>query len=216
MGTKYQDFYEEILFKLFKNEPIKNKAILELGCGTGEIIKRFSEDNKTFGIDISSEMIRAAQKKDKITKYMIMDMADFKLPYSFDVIFCAFDSINHISSASGWKKVFQNSKKHLNDNGLFVFDFNTLEKFSSINNKTLVKNSKNFYTIISTQASRNKCSWDITIFEKEIDNSYKLYKEKIVESSFPVEGVMEMVKKVFGNAKIIKRSKERVFILAKK
>ncbi|MFA5080397.1 MAG: class I SAM-dependent methyltransferase [Candidatus Paceibacterota bacterium] len=216
MGTEYQDFYEKILYRLFKNAPIEDKVILELGCGTGEIIKRLSKNNKTFGIDISSEMIKVAQKKDKETKYIVMDMRDFKLPYLYDIIFCAFDSINHIPNISEWEKVFQNSKKHLNDNGILIFDFNTIEKFSAINNKTLIKNGKDFYASISTKSNKNKCIWDVSIFEKEKENKYRLYKEKIVEYSFPIDDVVEKVKKVFGNAKIIKQSKGRVFVLAKK
>jgi len=216
MGAEYQAIYEGIIKKQLKSKVIKNKLVLELGCGTGTIIRNLSMSNKTFGIDISPEMIKVARKKDKKTIYKTMDMASFKLPCLFDIVFCAFDSINHISGLSKWQKVFQSSRDHLKEDGIFIFDFNTIEKFLTLNNKTLVRNSKNYYTIINTKATKNKCIWDISIFEKGKENNYKLYKERIVEYSFPVDDVLKELGKVFGNAKIIKQDKNRIFIVAKK
>ena len=48
-------------------------------------------------------------------------------------LFSAFyDTINHLTLFSDWKKVFRNVSDHLKDNGLFVFDINTLHKLDFI------------------------------------------------------------------------------------
>lgn len=215
MGKKYQPIYKNLIKKFLGQGNIKNKKILELGCGTGIILSSLSNHNKTFGVDISPEMIKIAKKNDKKSTYLIMNMVNFKLPYFYDIIFCSFDSINHLLNINDWEKTFKSVEKHLNPNGIFLFDFNTIDKFSKINNKILIKKIKNNYIIMETRAHDNKCVWNISIFLKEKD-SYKLFKERITEATFTKSQIMQILKKYFRNIKAIKEGKDRVFIGAKK
>jgi SAM-dependent methyltransferase len=215
MGKEYQLIYKNLIKKSLGKSNIKNKKILELGCGTGIILSSLSNNNKTFGVDISPEMIKIAKKNDKKSTYSIMNMVNFKLPYFYDIIFCSFDSINHLLNINDWKKTFKAVKKHLNPKGIFIFDFNTIDKFSKINNRTVIRKIKNNYIIMETRAHDNKCVWDISIFLKEKDN-YKLFKEKITEATFPKGQIIQILKKYFRNIEVVKEDKDRVFISAKK
>ncbi|MGE5217266.1 MAG: HAD hydrolase-like protein [Chloroflexota bacterium] len=45
---------------------------------------------------------------------------------------CALDSINHLLRVSEWKRTFRSVVCHLNHDGLFIFDVNTLGKFKHL------------------------------------------------------------------------------------
>ena len=68
--------------------------ILDMGCGTGQLIRdikvEFSDiDIKFTGVDISSKMIEVAREKEKDTDYLNSSIEEFDgLPSSFDIIVC--------------------------------------------------------------------------------------------------------------------------------
>src|SRR5258708_31484744 len=96
------------------------KNVLELGCGTGSILKHLQDAYEVSGLDISSKMLSIARKKVPRAKLYRQDMADFQIGDRFDVIFCIFDSINHVRRFSDWKKVFALVRRHLSPGGCFI------------------------------------------------------------------------------------------------
>ena len=82
------------------------KNVLELGCGTGSILKCLQDAYDVSGLDISEKMLSVARKKVPRSKLYRQDMVDFRIDVRFDVIICVFDSINHVRRFSDWKKVF--------------------------------------------------------------------------------------------------------------
>lgn len=59
-------------------------------------------------------------------------MANFELDKKFDVILCIFDSINHLVDFEQWELTFDSVKAHLNDDGVFIVDINTVYKMERI------------------------------------------------------------------------------------
>ena len=104
------------------------KNVLELGCGTGSILKCLHDAYQVSGLDVSGKMLSVARKKVPSSKLFGQDMVDFRIDGRFDVIFCVFDSINHVRRFSDWKKVFAAVFRHLFPGGCFIFDINTQRK----------------------------------------------------------------------------------------
>jgi ubiquinone/menaquinone biosynthesis C-methylase UbiE len=102
---------------LLKN--IRNKKVLDLGCGTGiyaRILKRRGAD--VCGIDISESMIEIAKREVKNIDFKVGSA--YKLPYkkdSFDVVLAAL-VIDHIADLD---RSFKEINRVLVRNGLFVF-----------------------------------------------------------------------------------------------
>lgn len=97
LAIKYEDHYygsqSRILYDktVLKIESFKHEFILDLGCGKGfllEILKKYQ--SKLYGADISSEMIKYAQKM--LGSHAELKVADSEnLPWennSFDIISC--------------------------------------------------------------------------------------------------------------------------------
>jgi len=203
-------FYKSIIGK------IKNSCILDLGCGTGTLLKYYSSKNKTFGIDGSPEMIKIAKTKDKNTFYSVGDIKNLKINKKFNIITCAFDTINHLSALKDWEQLFETVTAHLSDDGVFIFDFNTIKGFANYSSHTIFKKIGSDYIIMRTKAERQICFWQIDSFIKKPSGLFKHKKFAIKERSYPNKLIIKKVKKYFSIINIINQDSNRIYIKAKK
>lgn len=117
--------YVEDLIKL--NLP-QAKTILDMGCGTGKHAELFCKKGYTVhGIDLSEDMLKIARlkvkhKKDKLF-FSHSKIQDLSLNKKFDVIISLFHVISYQNTNEELIKAFEVAKKHLNKDGLFIFDF---------------------------------------------------------------------------------------------
>jgi len=194
-----------------KQENFKPTNHLDIACGTGALsIKITSEGILSEGLDYSSEMIKSARNNAETANLDIefyhADMRSFRLNNTYDLITCTYDSINHLLSIDEWKQTFSSVKTHLNDNGLFVFDVNTLkalkERWNSINiNKDNLEN----YLIQRGIYYEDKgiATATFTAFTKEENGLYDSFEETFTEIAFPSSQIFNILKEIgFNNITI--------------
>ena len=110
---------------------------LDLACGTGSFtIELKKRGIDVMGADMSIDMLTQAQMKSSEQELDIMyfccKMQELELPFEIDTCVCTLDSINHITSKSELKKAFIHISSCLADDGLFIFDANTVYKHREI------------------------------------------------------------------------------------
>lgn len=108
------------LFSMMPN--LKDKTILDLGCGFGEHCKGFVESGakKVIGIDISEKMLEIAKQENADSKitYINMPMENiFELTEKFDIIISSL-AFHYVEDFAG---VVKNVYNLLNENGIFIF-----------------------------------------------------------------------------------------------
>ncbi len=109
--------------------------VLDLACGEGTFaIEAARLGFKVTGIDLSKEMIeiargRAEEAAPKATFHR-QDMRELSLDGSFGLATSWFDSMNYLTSRSDFRKTLENVHELLDDEGLFVFDMNTIHGLS--------------------------------------------------------------------------------------
>lgn len=209
-NTNVLDVYKEIIGKQ------KGSRILDLGCGTGTLLSNFSRENETYGIDESVEMINIAKTKDQKSTYSIDDIKSFKTTHKFDIITCAFDTINHLSSIREWGQVFASVNACLNDAGIFIFDFNTIDGFDQYSRQTIYKNIDKNYFIMQTKVNGQICYWSIDGFIKEQAGLFRHTELFIKERSYPNALIMKNIEKYFSIVDVLKTDPKRIYIKAKK
>src|SRR3712207_9047873 len=81
----------------------------ELGCGTGELLKRFQKEYHCHGLDISEHMLKVAQEKLGAQKVPLFlgDMVDCDTGERYDIILSIFDTVNHIIDIIDLKRHFR-------------------------------------------------------------------------------------------------------------
>ena len=191
--------------RLIRQHKPKARTLLELACGTGAILKVLAKSYDVAGLDVSPQMLSLARKKLPHVRFHRKDMVRFELGKQFDVIICVFDSINHVLKFAGWQKIFRNAARHLEKDGLFLFDINTEAKLERlINAPTWVhKFGRNLEFINVTDGRRGIANWNIRVFEYQNRNKYRLFEEDIKEISFAVNKMKAALRKQFTNVKVI-------------
>lgn len=100
-------YYHRSLINLLSFLILPGKRILEIGCGTGDLLAGL-ETEESVGIDISPKMIEVAAKKHPAIKFYEMDAETLDLPEKFDYIISS-DLINLLydveSPLKEWHKV---------------------------------------------------------------------------------------------------------------
>jgi SAM-dependent methyltransferase len=193
------------IHRLIRQHKPKARTLLELACGTGAILKILAKYYDVAGFDLSPQMLAIARKKLPNVRFYRKDMVRFELATKFDVIICVFDSINHVLKFTDWQKIFRNAARHLEEDGLFLFDINTEAKLDRlISAPTWVhKFSRNLEFINVTDGRRGIANWNIRVFEYQSRNKYRLFEEDIHEISFPVIKIKTALRKQFRTIKVV-------------
>ena len=119
----------EYVTKLLKKFGNNIQSILEFGCGTGKHAMLLAEKDYTVtGIDASKEMlekanVRKASRPDLNLKFQSGDIRTVSLDKKFDAIISLFHVISYQNANADLQAVFTNAYRHLETNGIFVFDF---------------------------------------------------------------------------------------------
>lgn len=216
----FQEALELLLYKYLK----KGDNILDLCCGTGHMAGCFEKSGyKVSGIDGSKAMLSYAQENAKKSKFYQMDARDFVLDENFKAVTCLFDSINHILNEDDLLKVFTNVYNHLEDNGLFFFDINTLEVCENVylGDITAVEDDSVFISRGMYNSDEALITYFLTYFIKEKeswlrhDNKIyeKYYSEKTISSFLKKAGFKE-IDIIFGEDINIEALEDRIFFTA--
>lgn len=215
-----------LFLKTLINEYHPNaETVLELACGTGAVLKYLEPDFQTYGLDVSKGMLSVARKTLQNSKLYNQDMIRFDLNRKFDVIFCVYDSINHLMSFSDWKRVFSRAAKYLNRQGVFIFDINTEHQLRNfVAEPPWVKEFDGNYLIMDIRKGRNGIThWNVKVFECVGEQKFKLYEETIKERSFPVPPIRIALKQDFkevvtlnSDGKRSSNSKSKIFFVCRK
>ncbi|WNL12619.1 class I SAM-dependent DNA methyltransferase [Aliarcobacter cryaerophilus] len=125
-----KDYINEVEYidGLIKNNTKTVQTLLDMGCGTGKHAELFCEKGYTVhGIDLSEDMLKIAnqrkkEKEDKL-EFSHSNIQELNLNKKFDVIVSLFHVMSYQNSNEQLIKAFEVAKNHLNNDGIFIFDF---------------------------------------------------------------------------------------------
>lgn len=162
------------LIELLRENHIKDNAIAELGCGTGNVTEILAENGyDVIGIDFSQEMLEIATEKlheadSSIGEkgqiiYVCQDICELELPDKVSAMVSICDSINYITEYEDFVRVLKNVKRYLKPEGIFIFDLKTVKYFKEIGESVIAED-------------REDCSfiWDNYFDENDYINEYRL------------------------------------------
>lgn len=161
--------WAEYLVGLLKEYGIHDGLVLDLGCGTGNMTELLATSGyDMIGIDNAEDMLEIAMDKRAESGhdilYLLQDMREFELYGTVKAIVSICDSINYITEEKDLLEVFRLVNNYLDPKGIFIFDFNTVYKYSEVlGNQTIAED-------------RDDCSfiWDNYYYEDEQINEYEL------------------------------------------
>lgn len=124
--TMYQGFIayeEEFRFYANKAKKLDVESILEIGCGTGNLARYFSEHfNSYLGLDLSEHMLHLAKEKNPNVPFMKADMRNFYAKELFDLALITGRSSSYLLSHADLSNTFDCISNVLQDQGYLIFD----------------------------------------------------------------------------------------------
>lgn len=161
------EFYDSILKKYNCNK------ILEIGCGSGMLARRFVKAGYDYlGLDLFNEMLEIARLEVKPGKFIQCDMQNLPFQKQFDAVMITGRSIAYVIENKGIIGTLNGVHESLVDNGLFVFgvfeangifdNFNDFEQNFEHENRRIKR--------ISTLKKNLATGWTYDWFAKYIIN----------------------------------------------
>jgi SAM-dependent methyltransferase len=124
MYQVFINYDEEYLFYNRFLKEINSKNVLEIGCGTGNLAKRFISNNHDYlGIDLSASMLKIAIERNPKGNFIEADMRNFKINSPKDSILITGRTTSYLISNNDIHTTFSSVYKNLSPNGIFIFDF---------------------------------------------------------------------------------------------
>jgi len=183
------------IIEKYHNQAVK---LLELGVGIGVVLKNFPEKYSVAGLDIEKEYIEYCKRNFPNNKFIQSSMHDFSLKEKYDVIYSVYDSINFLSNFDQWTTTFLCVKKHLNEQGLFIFDMYTpkvLDDKKTLQPTCQVESMG--YSIDRGIVRDNLLEWEVILFEHKKENQYEKHTFNFYERIFPISKVENELCKYF-------------------
>jgi SAM-dependent methyltransferase len=121
----YQQETDYVCSLLTKFSTITTSSILDLGCGTGgHDVFLASKGFQVTGIDQSAEMVKhASEIRGKNVVFSTGNIQHLELNKKFDAVVSLFHVMNYQVTRAELLNCLVTAKKHLNEGGVFIFDF---------------------------------------------------------------------------------------------
>ena len=130
MYQTFIDYDEEYQFYNRLIVALNCKTLLEIGSGTGNLAKRFQENNQDYiGLDYSQSMIAIAKERNKNGTFLHGDMREFELEKPVDCILITGRSTSYLITNEDINNTFGSIYKNLNKGGILIFDFIDANRF---------------------------------------------------------------------------------------
>lgn len=128
-----------VLEKLLLHRLPKEASILDLCCGTGQLVQQLLlRGYQVSGLDTSEGMLDYARENAPEGKFIQDDARLFQLPPTYHAVVSTSVGLNHMMSLEELKSVFQNVYASLLENGVFLFDLNLEGKFQSYGTESVL------------------------------------------------------------------------------
>ena len=195
-----------IIYNYYTSESIhtKNKNLLDICCGTGQLARYFFQHNfNVYCLDRSLHMLARAKQNMKRTDgtgsafFINADMVDLPFEMQFSLVVCTYDSINYIDDEGSLLLFFQRVFHSLVPRGVFIFDMQTpLSKDVNSTEIQLIDDGEMF--IIAQQFSKREdhAFGQVTGFVRDGNDLYHRFDEIFPNRAFELRIVYFLLQEV--------------------
>lgn len=208
---EYSDYqaWENLIEELIKVGEPKGKKLLDIGCGTGELLLRMAKKYQCSGLDLSEEMLKIANKKLKHreVKLYLGDMVEFNTGEKYDIMVAMFDTVNHLTSVEELEFHLESVKNSLNEGGIYIFDVVDREFMDTMfPGGVFVDNRKDLTCIWEHEVEDGIDYIDATYFLKNSKGHWEKLNESYSKMIFSQEQLEKSITKMGLNIKKIEKN----------
>ena len=214
-GSYSQNLAKKVL-NFIKLQDLKVNTVLDVCCGSANFLNEMKQNGKMCtGTEILYTYVEYNKSKyTNINFFKTNAINDLDNLGKFDLITCNHDVVNMLPTLLDWGEFFKNVYEHLNNGGLFIFDyytkrklkdwnetyFDSSDKIDYIKNVTCDGDSKttisNIYYINLVNKEKDT---SVDVFSREYDindheSKYKKAEDTNVEYYFENDEILSKIK----------------------
>ena len=198
-NVPYESWCEGIS-KILTEHGISEGLVLDLGCGTGTMTRLLRQKGyDMIGVDASAEMLEIARNHpDEGILYLQQDMREFELYGTVAAVVCVCDSLNYLLEEEDLAEVFSLVHNYLDQNGVFIFDMNTIHKYRDlIGDATICENREEGSFIWENEFDEETGinTYELALFLPREDGLYEKCEEEHVQKAYSIEAIKAMIVK---------------------
>lgn len=205
------------ILNFIKLQNLKVKSVLDICCGSANFLEYLKSNGlECTGTEFLDSYIEYDKNKFPDIKFIKTEGIDnLENLGTYDLISCNHDVVNMLPTIEAWGKYFKNVYDHLNNGGIFLFDFYTKRKLEAWNEtifdnndkldyiknivcdgKTSTSISNIYYINISNQIQdKNVSAIDREYSLNNYENKYKKTENTSVEYYFENQDILNELKK---------------------
>lgn len=175
--------------------------VLDLGCGTGTLTQMLHKKGyDMIGVDNSPEMLGIAMEKSAKggggILYLLQDMRELELYSTVGTVLSVCDSLNYLLEEKELLQVFRLVNNYLYPGGLFLFDFNTVYKYSQVIGDAVIAENREDCSFIwenyyHEQEEINE--YDLTVFVQEEGEHFRRFVENHLQRGYTPQTMCGLV-----------------------
>lgn len=198
-----------------KNQGLKINTVLDICCGSANFLREMQAAGKTCtGTEILDSYVEYNRQKFPDMKFIkTQSLLDFEGLETYDLISCNHDMVNILPILPDWSTFFKKVYAHLNNGGIFIFDYYTKRRLENWNEVTYDENEKldyvkciksdgetkttisNIYYINLNPETVNTNSEEKVYSINNTNNKYRKTEDTVVEYFFENEDILNEIKK---------------------
>lgn len=199
--TPYEQWSERVQ-DIMRRFQIREGLVLDLGCGTGTLTELLAAAGyDMIGVDSSEDMLNVAMDKRNRSGwdilYLQQDMREFELYGTVAAAVSVCDCLNYLLSLQDLVQTFRLVNNYLDPGGLFIFDFNTVYKYSEVmGDRTIAENREDCSFIWENYYYEEEAinEYDLTVFVREKDGRFRRFQENHYQRGYTLEEIRACIK----------------------
>ena len=179
----------------------ERNLVLDLGCGTGTLTELLCQKGyDMIGVDNSPQMLEIAmEKRDESGSgilYLLQDMRELELYSTVGTVLSVCDSLNYLLEEKELLQVFRLVDNYLYPGGLFLFDFNTVYKYSQVIGDAVIAENREDCSFIWENYYHEEeeiNEYDLTVFVQEEGDRFRRFTENHFQRGYTPETMRRLV-----------------------
>lgn len=179
----------------------ERNLVLDLGCGTGTLTELLSQKGyDMMGVDNSPEMLEIAMEKREESGsgilYLLQDMREMELYSTVGTVISVCDSLNYLLEEKDLLQVFRRVDNYLYPGGLFLFDFNTVYKYSEVIGDAIIAENREDCSFIWENYYHQEeqvNEYDLTVFVREEGERFRRFTENHFQRGYTPRDMRRLV-----------------------
>ena len=194
--TPYEEWCQFVVGRL-KQDQITDGILLDLGCGTGSMTELLAKQGyDMIGVDLSDSMLDIAMEKRAQSGHNILylqqDMREFELYGTIRAVVSVCDSMNYILEEADLREVFSRVHEYLEEDGIFIFDLNTVYKYRDLLGETTIAENREEGSFIwenyfDEESAVNE--YDLTLYIREDGETYRRFEEVHYQRAYDLKTI---------------------------